>query len=277
MTLGFSTYGMKSLTTERAIKSVARLGFDAIEICVIEGWDADGASVAAGRREAIGRQLVDSGLRLTALMEHVHPETDSLQHKALERLKIAAGLAHAWCPAAPPLIQTTLGSGQWSQVRAPLRDRLGAWIELAEAEKVVLAIKPHRGGAMSQPADAVWLIEQLGRPDRLKMVYDYSHYAYRDLSIEATVATALPYTAHVAVKDAIQENQRVLFRLAGETGALDFPRILRLLAAGGYRGDVNCEVSGMVSSQPGYDPLSAAKICYTNMSRAFEQAGVARA
>jgi hypothetical protein len=46
---------------------------------------------------------------------------------------------------------------------------------------------------------------------------------------------------------------------------------LTLLREGGYRGDVCCEVSGMVSSKPGYDPVAAAKRCYQNVSPAFER------
>ena len=40
MTLGFSTYGMKSLPTEDAISTIARIGFDAVELTVWPEWDA---------------------------------------------------------------------------------------------------------------------------------------------------------------------------------------------------------------------------------------------
>jgi inosose dehydratase len=129
---------------------------------------------------------------------------------------------------------------------------------------------------MSQPADAVWLIEQLGNPPRLRMVYDYSHYAFRDLALTDTIRTALPHTAHVALKDAARQNGKIVFQLAGEAGTIDYGALIRQFHRGGYRGDFNCEVSGMVSSQPGYDPLAAAKTCYANLAEAFRQAGVER-
>ncbi len=53
---------------------------------------------------------------------------------------------------------------------------------------------------MSQPSEAIWLFEQLGKPARLRMVYDYSHYAYRDLLIDETVRESLPWTAHMAAQ-----------------------------------------------------------------------------
>ena len=191
-------------------------------------------------------------------------------------MKLAAEVAHALAPSAPPLIQTVLGGGNFEQIKTRLRDRLAEWVKLADATDTTIAIKPHRGGGVSQPAEAVWLIEQLGKPKRLRMVYDDSHYAFRDLPLAETIRTALPYTAHIAVKDAVREGGKVVFQLPGAAGTIDFPEILRRFYAGGYRGDVNCEVSGMVWSRPNYDPVAAAKTCYANMTAAFRQADVPR-
>ena len=57
----------------------------------------------------------------------------------------------------------------------------------------------------------------------------------------------------------------------GESGTFDYDRLLR-----GYREDVCCEVSSMVSAAPGYDALAAARTCYRNMAHAFEQARIPR-
>ena len=89
-----------------------------------------------------------------------------------------------------------------------------------------------------------------------------------------TIRTALPHTAHIAVKDAVQENGRVVFKLPGEAGTIDFPTLIRLFYAGGYVGDFNCEVSGMVWNRKGYDPIAAARTCHRNMKKAFLEAGV---
>jgi inosose dehydratase len=107
-------------------------------------------------------------------------------------------------------------------------------------------------------------------------VYDYSHYAFRDMPLEETVKTALPYTAHVVVKDAVREGDRVVFALPGSSGTFDYARLLRLFYDGGYRGDVCCEVSSQISNKPGYDPLAAARTSYDSLARAFEQANVPR-
>ncbi|WP_161604810.1 sugar phosphate isomerase/epimerase family protein [Roseiconus nitratireducens] len=267
---------MKTLATERALEVLAEIGFDSVELAVRSGWDADSATLNARRRKTIRERIDQSRLRLTSLMEHVYPTDDRQQAVALDRLKLAGDVAHDLAPEDPPLVQTVLGSGDFQREKTRLRDRLGDWVDLADARNVVIAIKPHRGGIVSTPAEAVWLMNQLGDPARLRMVYDYSHYAFREMPLAETIQTSLPFVAHVAVKDAIREAGRVVFRLPGETEAIDFPQLLRRFFDGGYRGDFNCEVSGMVSNRPGYDSIAAARTCYQNMSAAFERSGVPR-
>jgi len=275
-TLGFSTYGMPSLQSEAAIEVLSEIGFDSVELAVREGWDADSASLTRGRRKAIRDRLERLSLRLTSLMEHVSPVSEKQQAFALERLRLATELAHDLSPDSPPLVQTVLGSGDFQTSKNLLRDRLEAWIRLADETQTTIAIKPHRGGIVSQPAEAVWLLEQLGKPGRLRMVYDYSHYAFRDLPLIQTIEASLPYVAHVAVKDVARRNNQVVFELPGETGNIDFADLIGRLHTGGYRGDINCEVSSMVSKRPDYDSVAAARVCYRNLSTAFDRSGVER-
>ena len=275
-TLGFSTYGMESIATERAFKLLSGMGYDSVEIAVRSGWDADSANLDPERRDEIRNVAEGLALRITSLMEHVAATSDAGQKIAIERLKLAAALAHDLSPQKPPLVQTVLGGGDFNATKEKVRDRLAEWVRIADASDVVFAIKPHRGGVVSKPSEAVWLLEQLGKPDRLRMVYDYSHYAFRDLPMDETIDVALPYTAHIAVKDPAEQNGRVVFKLPGEAGTIDFANLIRRFYDGGYRGDVSCEVSSMVSKQPAYDPIAAANVCYKNVAAAFERSGVPR-
>ena len=276
-TFGFGTYGMQSLTAEKAISTLAQIGYDSVELTAREGWDTDPGAVSPARRQALRRLLAQAGLKLPSLMEHLQPSSDAKQHaQVLDRLKGAAELGHDLSPAAPPLVQTTLGGGKWDEQKTMFRDRLGDWAAVGAATKTIIAIKPHRGGGMSRPAEAVWLIRQLGDTPWLRMVYDYSHYAFREMPLEETVQTALPYTAHVAIKDAVQTEKRVAFVLPGQSGTFDYARLFRLFYEGGYRGDFCCEVSGMVWNKKGYDPIEAARACYKRLAPAFKRAGVAR-
>ena len=278
-TLSIGTYSLKGIPLEDAFALVSKIGFDGIEIATQPGFEGEPAKLAPLRRVELRKHLQTSGLALTALMEQITPSPDDRQAREhATRLGRVADLARdlAADPDHPPLIQTVLGGGSWDEKKSLFRDRLGEWLDVTKARKVVLAVKPHRGGALSRPEEGVWLIRQLGDTPWLRLVYDYSHYAFRDMPLEATVRTALPYTAHVAVKDATRQGERVVFDLPGATGTFDYPKLLRLLYDGGYRGDICCEVSSMVSSRPGYDAVAAAKTCHANMARAFETAGIPR-
>jgi sugar phosphate isomerase/epimerase len=277
-TLSFGTYGMKKLAVEKAVSVIADTGYDGVEITVRPDWDSAPARMDAVRRKAVRDLLCEKNLKLTALMEHLPPAKDDVQHgKDLERLRGVVQLANDLCPDAPPLIQTVLGGGEWEACRERFRDRLADWIQVGKDGGCVIAIKPHRGGCMSRPSEAVWLIQQLDDSRWLRMVYDYSHYAFRDMPMAETIATALPYTVHIAVKDAVERDGKVAFLLPGEeAGAIDYVGLLRQFHAGGYRGDVCCEVSGMVWSKPDYDPVRAAKVCHANLERAFKDAEVPR-
>ena len=277
VTFSFGTYGMKSLPTEDALRLIASVGYDGVELAVRPEWSAAPENMSAERRRSLRDLLADTGLKLTALMEHLQPsDNDAVHQAAVDRLREAAELGQDLSPDAPPLIQTTLGGGRWEDVRSLYVDRLADWARIGGENRTVIAIKPHRGGAMSRYSEAIWLIEQLDNTPWLRMVYDYSHYAYRDMPLEQTVKTALPYTAHVAIKDAVRVGERVTFALPGESGAFDHRPLFRLLAEGGYRGDICCEVSGVIWGKEGYDPAVAAKTCYRNIAPLFAESGLRR-
>ncbi|MDA0348091.1 MAG: TIM barrel protein [Verrucomicrobia bacterium] len=198
------------------------------------------------------------------------------QQSNLDWVKRLLELAHDLKVDNLPLIQGVLGGGKWGQKKNLFRDRVGQWLELAAAAGITLAIKPHRGHAMSTPDEAVWMIHELGDNPKLRMVYDYSHFAFRDMSIESTVDMALPYTSYVVMKDAVQENEKVVFELPGQSGTVDHARVLSLFYEGGYRGEICPEVSSLVWRAEGYDPENAARICYRNLSDIFSEAGVGR-
>ena len=276
-TLGFSTYGMKSLSTEKCVQVVADTGYDTIEIAARPDWDAAPQRMTPARRRAVRQLLNDRGLGLSALMEHLQPtRTVQTQRQNLDRIQRVADLGQELVPDSTGMIQTTLGGRDWEQSKSLYRDRLGRWIEVGQKMRTVIAIKPHRGGGMSRPTEAVWLIEQLGKSPWLRIVYDYSHYAFRDMAVDQTVKQAAPYLGHVAIKDAVREGKRVVFKLPGASGMFDYAQLFRLLYQQGYRADICCEVSGMVWGQKGYDPVEAAAACYRAIAPLFKTAEVPR-
>jgi len=270
ITLGFSNYGMKTIPYAEAIPQLGKIGFDAIELCLLPGWATEPKKLSESDRKEIRTLIVDSKLKLTALMENLGPSPITEVSKGLqERLEQAFILANELGGKNPPLVQTVLGGGLWEKVQSLYVDTLGKWTDLAAKAKVILAIKPHRSGAMNLPSQATWLIGQLKNSPWLKMVYDPSHLMFRDLDLVKMLKDSIPHVAHVAIKDAAKREGKIVFDLAGSTNSIDYSALVKVLKEGNYQGDVNCEVSSMVSEKSGYNPLAAAKTCYANMSKYF--------
>ena len=279
--LAIGTYGLQSLSLTDAIQLIAKTGYNALEITALPGTTG-APSIIKGpeERTRLRGVIEESGLRLSALMAGIEPQRDETKHKEqLAELYYLIQLGHDLSPEKPPVIQTILGGKDWGESRDLFRDRIADWVQVAADQRGIISIKPHRSHAMSVPAEANWIIEQLGSPARLGMVYDYSHYAFHEppLSIEETVTTSLPHTNYVAVKDAVKEQGKVRFVLAGESKSWDHADIISALYDGDYRGDFCCEVSSQIwKNDPGYDPVKATIRCFENMVAAFDRAGVAR-
>jgi len=278
MTLGFSTYGSRGIATEDVIPLLSGTGYDAVEITCTKGFDAAPENVSRERRQIIRKTLGETGLRLTSIMEHTTPGTSQQVNDAnLTRIQKAAELVSDITDEQHVVIQTVLGGGSWDDKKNLFVEQVGRWVEKTSGSKTKICIKPHRGGGMDTPAKALWIMNQLDNPTRLRMVYDYSHYIYTGLELVPTIKEAAAKTAHVAVKDTVkQDNGGFRFELPGTAGTIKFSTLIRQFYDLGYRGDISCEVSGMVWGKPDYDPRSAIKTCYENMSKAFELAGVPR-
>jgi len=261
LTFGFSLYGMKSLGTEAAMKQVAEVGFDTVEWCLLPGYDAEPKNLTRGRRKSLAAMKP----RVAALMENLSL-ADAKQEPNHERLQRAFEVANDLAPVPP--VETVLGGGEWDKVKTACRDRLGEWAKRAADARVVLAVKPHRFGAVNRPEHAVWLLEQVDSP-WLKLVYDWSHFAHRELSMAETIKQLAGRSAFVHIKDTVIVGGKAEFRLPGDAGNTDYPLMLKLLGEAGYAGDVCCEVSGMVSSKKDYDAVEAARRCYDNVAPAF--------
>jgi inosose dehydratase len=268
--LGFSLYGMRSLELDAAVAACAEIGYTAVELAVMAGWPADSATLSKDARRRLRDRIGSLGLALPALMENLPLDVDEPTHqRQLDRIKSAAELAHDVAIGSPPIIETILGGkpGEWDSIKAQFAQRLGDWLKIAAAADATIAVKPHRLGAMNTPADAVSLVSQLGS-GRLTLVYDFSHFEHRGMSIADTLRTMLPHTRFVHVKDSRVDGNRVQFLLPG-AGATDYAALFTHLREMGYRGSVCVEVSGQIHNRKDYDPLRAARFCYEKLSPAY--------
>ncbi|MFN0019255.1 MAG: sugar phosphate isomerase/epimerase family protein [Pirellulaceae bacterium] len=275
--LGFSIYGMKTLPLATAIKTCREIGYDCVELPLMPGWAADPEKLAIFARKELKAALEKSGLRLSALMENLPILGDDKVHAAnLQRLTLAAELAHELFPKQPPLIETILGGkpAEWEAVKGKMAERLKDWARIAEEKNIIIAIKAHVAGALHAPADAVWLLEQVSSKS-VRLAFDQSHFELQKISLENALDTLLPHTVFIHVKDAEGDAAKFQFLLPAEKEN-HYAEYFKLLAAKKYHGDVVVEVSGQIHSKPGYDPVAAARKCYEPLAKAMKQAGVKR-
>jgi sugar phosphate isomerase/epimerase len=271
--LGFSLYGMPQLKLFEALQACARLGYDGVELALMPAWHGDPAQLSQAARRELRARLSDLGLQLPALMENLSLVVDDAQHRtSLERLKLAARLAHDLRPENPPLVETVLGGrpGDWDAVRRTIAERLADWARVAQCEGVRLALKAHVAGAAHRPEHLCWLLDQVDHSS-LRAVYDYSHFQLRGIGLAESLDALLPRTAFVHVKDARGTPERFTFLLPGQ-GEVDYVEYFRRLQRASYAGFVVVEVSRQIQLRSDYDPLAAARACYARLDEARRQA-----
>jgi inosose dehydratase len=267
--LGFSLYGMKTLSLADALAACAKIGYAGVELALMPGYPAEPHLLSAAARKELRTRLADANLTVQALMENlVEPAADAVRAKNLDRLKAAAELGRALSDA-PPVIETILGGkpADWDAVKDRMAERLHAWAAVGKDAKTVIAIKPHVGNALHSLDGAAWLMRQVDSP-WVRIGFDYSHLFLRGVKLPDAVAALVPLSAFVHVKDAKGTPAKFEFLLPGEHG-IDYAEYAKLLAAAKYAGPVVVEVSGMVSNKPGYDPVAAATRSYANLKKHF--------
>jgi len=276
--LGFTLYGMKSLPLDDALKTCAQVGYDGVELCLLDGYVTTPAKFGADDRTKLREDLASLKLRISGLMENFSLLADDAKHaQNLERIAAAGKLAHDLAPDALPPLETVLGGKptEWEQVKERMAERLRTWAKAAEEAKIIMAIKAHVMSAVQTPERLLWLWKAVDHPS-IQLTYDYSHFQVQNLALDETMAAILPHTRFIHVKDASGSPEtKVAFLLPGE-GTIDYGAYFKKLQEFGYPGDVVVEVSAMIFNQTGYEPHEAARKSYTALAAGLTQAGLAR-
>ncbi len=274
---GFSLYGAPGIAPAVALPQIRKLGYNCVELSCLKGSPTEPQALNAGARVALRELLIDQSLPLAGLMENLSEPVEDAAHRTnLERLAAACELGHDLSPRSQPVVETVLGHkpNQWEQVRERMAERLHAWAALAEKHKTIIVVKPHVAHALHLPQQALWLMQQVNSP-WLKLAYDYSHYALRDLPLAETISALAQHIKFVHVKDARGTAEKFEFLLPGETD-LNYVELFRQLAAGGYHGAIVVEVSSQLSRRPDYDWHFAARRSYENLAPALDRAARGR-
>ncbi len=280
--LGLGNYGLRKFPTVEAIRFIGSVGYDSVELTMMDGYTTEARSVSPAQRRDIRTALRDLGLALPSLLEQIMVIGDAKEHlEHLERLRRDIQFGHEVDPAVGnthPCVQTHLGgkSAEWEQTKHLMVDRLGEWAEVGRKMSMVIAFKGHNLNLNDTAEKSLWLVQQVSSP-WIRILYDYSHYQAVGEDLDKTMDLLLPYTAMISIKDGKNYTDKPGFeRLLPGDGTIDYLRYYHHLMKAGYRGHTVVEISGQISARPGYDPIATAKHCYSNVAPIMAKAGVVR-
>jgi sugar phosphate isomerase/epimerase len=279
MKLGYSTWGMPTVPVDTAIRHLAQLGYDGIELTVIPRYTTELSTLDSVERKRIAGLLKAHHLALPAIAAHSNLlATDAQAHaQSMWRLKGAVDLAVDLAQGDElPVIETTPGGQpeQWEGLKSLLVDRIGELVEYAQSRGVTIAMEPHVGAIIETPQKMLELLDLIGSP-HFKVNFDISHFDVIGMTIEETVSVLAPHSVHTHVKDQRGRYPDFEFLIPGE-GNFDYVAYLKAMQKHGYDRFITAEVSVMVQRRENYDPLAAATLSYETLSRAFIEAGIGR-
>jgi inosose dehydratase len=266
-----STYAMQTLDIVSAIEHLRTIGYDGSELCLMPGWPSEPEKFDAAAR----RRVRATGFPIPTLIENFNTLVDDATHaKTLDRIRAAAALAYGIAPGNPPILQSVLGGkpDEWEQVKEKMASRLADWARVAQQSRIKLAVKSHIGSASNTPEKLIWLLDRVKNPG-LSAIYDYSHFQLLNLDLKTTLDVLLPRSSFLTVKDGRLVNGTPQFLLPGD-GTVDYVRYFEILKSRGYKGWMLCEISRQLQTQPGFDPVEAARRSYRNLAPLLRKAGL---
>ncbi len=280
MKIAYGTYAMPTMPLEEAFPTLARIGYDGVEICLSSrhvGATAD--QMDTQRRTRLRDLLRGHGLGVPAIfiLGGIYTPNQEDHQANLERMRVCAGLARDLGMDEPPVLATGFGgrNEEWDAIKRELVEQLRDYAEVAEQEDFILAGEAHAGAAVNCSERIVWLLDEVAHP-RIRLHFDIVHLFLAGEPIEDAVMTLVPYTAHTHITDARRHEDGTFELVLLGQGELDAATYVRAMRDAGWEGYITLEVSAMVWSQDDYDPVAAAEFCYESLTTAFERAGAPR-
>ena len=237
-----SDCGFPRLSHAVALAVVKDLGFDAVDICVFEGFDhtppadvIDNPSAAAAcvrqRLDTAGLAPADVFAILADSAEALavnHPERDMREESLRQFGQIVAFATRLGAPGITVLPGMPFPELDDDAALELAADELQRRAEIAGEAGVALSFEPHFGSITPTPGRAV---ELLGRAPDVGVTLDLSHFVYQDIPQEEANGL-IERSRHVHLRPAAPGRMQ---ERPGE-GTLDFEALLARLAEANYRG-----------------------------------------
>lgn len=275
MKFGYSNYALKKLDVFECLPRLKKIGYEAMEIAVRDGWLTAPDRFDREDRSRLARLLQDLSFPPPPLMG----EIGCLIREKKNRWAEVENRFETMCQLAqdlnfgngPAIVTTTLGHcpSPWEEAKEVILEGALHIADIAASYNVILALEPHVGNEFDTPHKAVWLMEASGH-DHLRLNFDMSHFWVQGFRLEECADLCAPYAVHTHIKDGRMVDGRVEFLLPGE-GTLDLVSYLQALIRAGIDLPVTVEVSGMIWNREDYRPWATAKACYQALAKAWEE------
>jgi sugar phosphate isomerase/epimerase len=268
MKLAFSTNAYLKFSFHEAIKRLARIGYEGVEIMadVPHAWPA---CLLDEQKQAIRASLVENRLAISNMnafmmnaisdprQKYWHPswiEPDRHYRQVrIDHTKRALTLAKelgASCITTEPGGPVETGAS-WSQALKLFVEMIKPAAEHAEKEGVLLLVEPEPGLLIETADQFLEFIQHIDSP-AIGLNFDIGHFYCVGDDPAATVTKMARFTRHYHLEDIAAT--RVHHHLIPGEGAIDFAATLGAIKASGYKGWITIELYPYVD-----DPDSAAR------------------
>ena len=265
--IGFSLYGMKTLPVLDALDHCARIGYNNIEICVMDEFPTQLDSFTTTVQDAVRDRLKKRGLEVSSILFQGNIFRDDRQKEIIDIIKRSGEISHRLDKQNPPLLESVMAGKkeEWESSKHMMVDRLHTWAEAAGSVGVKVSVKAHYGHAAYSTDRLLWLYRTVNHPN-LALTYDYSHFKAEGFEMEETMRALVPYASFIHVKD-VAPWKPVRFLYPGE-GTIDWVKYFRIIRELKYAGPILVEVSAHIHRLDHYEPIPAAENCYKSLSEA---------
>ncbi len=226
--IGFRTIGYRRYSPEEAIRRIASVGYDGVEVCLEHpGLEPDGLSVLT----AADMAQVAAGADVAIASVSYHGDRDPLElrwERALKAVEITSAMGTGLLILNSPRPD----SDNAEELEDEFRRQLDRQIERAERLGVPLAIEPEPGLLVADCADMMALIDDVAS-DALAVNLDVGHAFLTEDDLPAAIRRLGGHIAAVHFEDmptGVHEH------LVPGRGDMDLPEVLGALRKTGFDG-----------------------------------------
>jgi sugar phosphate isomerase/epimerase len=226
--IGFRTIGFRRFSADTAIRRIAEIGYDGVEIC-LEHPGLDPEEIDVLRGAAIANVAAGESIEVATVSYHGDRDPLRLRWKrALRAIELASAMGTGTLIINSP----RPGPEAPDDLEDQFHEQLERQLERAERLGVILAVEPEPGLLIDNVDDMLKLIERMGS-EHLRVNLDVGHAFLTEDDVPAAIRRLGDLTVAAHIEDMPRGEHTHL--VPGE-GEMDLPAVLAALDAVSFDG-----------------------------------------